>query len=480
VSKNPNLHYLSCIENGLTAIDVTENPNLFLFECSWNELTSLDISKNPLLNQLWASHNKLSSLDISLNPGLGMFTCHDNPGDETTFTVKAWFDNNSIPSGTAPPGSWYTECDFTRGSWEYDGKTITVDYILSGTLPPDPGYYASTDYSADGSVTQLQAATEGAGIDLVLMGDGYSDRLIDDGTYGRAMAFAMESFFTEEPYKSHREMFNVWSVTAVSKNELFAADSSTALSGRLDVETTLIEGNHQACVDYALKIIPEERMDRTSIIVILNDTSWHGTCYMFSSSVLNDYGDGLSISYFSAGRDGYQFRQLLNHEANGHGFAKLADEYWYDDSGTITDKASVEYAQMSMFGWWKNIDTTPDRRLVKWTRFLTDPRYSSQRLGVYEGGYVFARGVWRPSENSIMRYNTGGFNAPSREAVYYKIRRLAYGESWQYDYETFVAWDMTHYSASPYSSGTAGTAVKTPAGHTPPVIFTRHWREMLD
>ena len=37
--------------------------------------------------------------------------------------------------------------------------------------------------------------------------------------------------------------------------------------------------------------------------------------------------------------------------------------------------------------------------------------------------------------------NKGKFNAPSREAIYYRIHKLAYGASWKYDYETFVSWD---------------------------------------
>ena len=40
-----------------------------------------------------------------------------------------------------------------------------------------------------------------------------------------------------------------------------------------------------------------------------------------------------------------------------------------------------------------------------------------------------------------MRYNIGGFNAPSREAIYYRIHKLAYGVEWQYNYEEFVTYD---------------------------------------
>ena len=69
--------------------------------------------------------------------------------------------------------------------------------------------YESTDFSKDGEVKTLQTATVGNGIDIVLMGDAYSDRLVADGTYDNAMNTAMEKFFDVEPYKSFRDHFNV-------------------------------------------------------------------------------------------------------------------------------------------------------------------------------------------------------------------------------------------------------------------------------
>ncbi len=40
-----------------------------------------------------------------------------------------------------------------------------------------------------------------------------------------------------------------------------------------------------------------------------------------------------------------------------------------------------------------------------------------------------------------MRNIRNGFNAPSREAVWYRIHKLAYGDEWEYDYEEFVKYD---------------------------------------
>ena len=44
--------------------------------------------------------------------------------------------------------------------------------------------YESEDYSADGQTEMLQEATEGEGIPIVLMGDGFTDADIADSTYG--------------------------------------------------------------------------------------------------------------------------------------------------------------------------------------------------------------------------------------------------------------------------------------------------------
>ena len=65
-------------------------------------------------------------------------------------------------------------------------------------------------------------------------------------------------------------------------------------------------------------------------------------------------------------------------------------------------------------------------------------------MGVFEGAATWQTGVWRPSETSIMLSNEGVFNAPSREAIYYRIHKLAYGMEWVYDYETFVEYDAVN------------------------------------
>ena len=193
--------------------------------------------------------------------------------------------------------------------------------------------YESSDYSKDGEVTALQTATRGNGINIVLLGDAFSDRLVADGTYDGTMRKAMEHFFSEEPYKSFRDLFNVYAVNVVSKNEAYGSGAQTALDGFFG-DGTHVGGNDDKCRQYAMKVpgITYDNIDNALIIVMMNRTYYAGTCYMYYPSS-GDYGQGLSIAYFPLGTDDGMFGQLLHHEAGGHGFPKLADEYAYEEYG---------------------------------------------------------------------------------------------------------------------------------------------------
>ena len=339
---------------------------------------------------------------------------------------------------------------------------------------PKPDYYISTDYSQDGVVTTLQTATKGNGIDIVLMGDAYSDRQIADGTYRTDMEYIYNNIFTEEPYKSFRDYFNVQYVNVVSATEGYEY-GNTALAGYFG-DGTLVGGNDNAVFNYALNAISENEMNEALLIVAMNSDAYAGTCYMYYPDNNAGYGNGVSVAYFPRGGDETTFAQLLHHEACGHGFAKLADEYAYD--GYIPLSLVEHYAlYQKIAGWWKNVDFTNDLSQIRWSHFLNDSRYQYDGLGAYEGGLTYRSGVWRPTENSIMRYNTGGFNAPSREAIYYRIHKLAYGNSWQYDYEEFVEWDARNRKTEAEMSRAPYRAPANFKHTAPPVVIKGSWRD---
>ena len=78
LSKNTALTHLYCWYNQLTALDVSKNTALTDLACWSNQLTTLDVSKNTALNQLWCYNNQITTLNVSNNTALTWLYCHGN------------------------------------------------------------------------------------------------------------------------------------------------------------------------------------------------------------------------------------------------------------------------------------------------------------------------------------------------------------------------------------------------------------------
>lgn len=406
-------------------------------------------------------------------------------GDEDTYksnlSTLPWMVIRESPTQSLNFYPFFMVVD-DKGAVVYWGKGLQggtfsrLSAFLNDVLVFDD-IYCSSDYSRDGKVIQLQKATKGQGINIVLMGDAYSDRQIANGTYDLLMKRARDQFFTAEPFKSFKEYFNVYQVYAVSKNEGYFYEGSESTFSAYFGDGTFVGGDNLKVFEYAQKAIPEKLIDDALIIVLMNSERYAGTCSMyFPDDDSGDYGAGASISYLPA-RSGNtnQFTEVMLHEAGGHGFAKLADEYVNYDT-LVPDSEVQETKAMWKWGWMKNVDFTSDAGKIRWSHFISDTSYSSDDVGIYEGALLYQRGVWRSSENSIMRDNTGGFNAPSREAIYYRIHKLAYGSSWKYNFEDFVKYD----AINRIKTKAPDAAAAERRGFTPtaaPVVYQHSWKE---
>ena len=78
LSNNSKLEILSCGSNQLTSLDLSKNSGLIMLYCGSNQLTSLDLSNNSKLETLSCGSNKLTSLDLSNNSGLTSLDCNSN------------------------------------------------------------------------------------------------------------------------------------------------------------------------------------------------------------------------------------------------------------------------------------------------------------------------------------------------------------------------------------------------------------------
>ena len=350
--------------------------------------------------------------------------------------------------------------------------------------------YESTDYDVDGKVTVLQKASVGLGVDLVITGDGYSDRLIEDGTFADAVQQAVEDFFSVEPYKSMRDRFNIYRIDAVSKNEEFFNGCSTTFSSDF-VGATALTGDNEKALEYAAKAVEESRMDDVVVLVLVNSGLSGGTAYMMSAET-DHYAAGSSVAwvpYKNMTVSGGISRnaQVLIHETGGHGFGKLNDEYSLNYYGGPDEEMIKYIKECHKKNLFVNVDVTGDPNEVLWSRYIGDDRFAQENIGVYKGGASYFDGIWRPTENSVMRTNSlnknNFFNAPSRAQIYTRIMKLSEGQDWQFDYETFVKWDQAHPTKQSTSPATRANYVEVDeaeyeiCGH--PVIINKTWSQMI-
>ena len=325
-------------------------------------------------------------------------------------------------------------------------------------------YYTSTDYSRDGEVVTLQEATEGNGINLIFMGEAFVDKDMEPGgLYEQTMKKAMEQFFIREPYKSFRNRFNVYAIKAVSANSAFVDGASHA-----------INHNNKKCFEYAQKI--ENPNDNPLMVtVIYRDFIWTAS---MSAGSTKQYEDGSFVAYiYTSTTD----TGVLMHEAGGHGFGQLWDEYIGIESALSESSRAGVDNMWNNWGIGANVDWRNDRSTVKWSHFLNDSRYENEELGIFEGA-LYRYGIYRPSYTSMMSNASSPFNAPSREHIYKRIMQRSEGADWKYDYEEFVKYDeinrksATRAAVRPLSEAEKKEYAKK---HCPPTLIKGTWRDEM-
>ena len=517
LGNNPDLEYLYCEKNKISELELSNNKKLEGLNVNDNNLTSLTVNCCPEIKTLKANNNLIKEMDISELTSLFDFYCSGNPL-ETLYVFDGQIDalfEKEIPSTTkivvkgTEPGEdevfTVTPTLFDIDGYEQD-ITMTVTANISYSIDSQPEWiskksdnsgvytftvsanttsssrsgeiifknvnnsfltvtvkqgiqtYTSSDYSQDGQVTRIHSATVGKGIDVVFVGDAFADK--DQDLFNKYVKLGKEAFFTEEPFRSTKDRFNIYRIGSVSKNGIITQEGGdTKFSAQFE-QGTYVGGDNNLVNSFVKASIPSVDLTKTIIFVIINKAKYAGTCHMYSNNQ--------AVCYVPLCRNENEYAQTLRHEGCGHGFGKLADEYFYDSMGRIPDDKVSELKKWKGFayGFYENVDLTSDPNTILWSKFISDSRYSG-KVSVYEGGYTYPYGVYRPTDNSIMRYNTGGFNAPSREAIYKKIMKFSEGNAWTYDYETFVAFDAPARSAEAVTRAAAQCAAVDKANFIP-------------
>ena len=290
---------------------------------------------------------------------------------------------------------------------------------------------ASSSY-CDKETVKLQSATVGKGVNIIIMGDGYTQKDMNRGTgkYELDMHKAADAFFSVYPYNIYRDHFNVYMITAISNQEGISNESTnTIIDTKFEAlweggRSTGIECNDEIVVEYLNEVIglpASVGIHDLTVIMPINANIYAGTCVMYyETSFRSNYGNGFSISMCPTGSD---FEEVVVHEAGGHGFAKLTDEYIYYRNVTILDDTKDKINSLKRFGWYENVDFYSDIIQTSWNGFADLSKYSM--VSTYEGAVLYGKGIWRPEYNSCMNNNILYFNAPSRWAQVRRIKRLA-------------------------------------------------------
>lgn len=294
------------------------------------------------------------------------------------------------------------------------------------------------EYGEDEWIT-LQKATKGnnGGINIVLLGDGFNAKDIASGKYLKDIKQEVEYFFGIEPYKTYRDYFNVYTAIPLS-TESGIGTVNTIRYNRFNTTFTGgvgLKADYDEVFNYALgaPTVNKSNLNQTLIIMVPNSTDYGGICQMWE--------DGSAIAFCPQSTYGYPLdtRGVIQHEAGGHGFGKLGDEYIYHnafiDFCDCTCCGHVfEFNAAKSLGWFDNLELTGKMHSVGWSHLIFDDRYSDI-VDIYEGGYMHNRDVFRSEPNSCMNNDIPYYSTISRESIVKRIKAYA-GET--YSFEDFV------------------------------------------
>ena len=346
------------------------------------------------------------------------------------------------------------------------GNAITCNYVVQ-----------QFDYEhEEDSQVQLLKHTKGNGVKIVFIGDGYDAEDIATRAYLNDVEEGMEYFFGIEPYKTYKEYFDVYIDFPMSYESGVCSNVNIWRTTKFD--TTYGAGNNgrlkvnfddmmsYVMNDVAGTVVNAENVNKTLIISILNSDVYEGLTCMWST--------GAAIAAVPHSRYGYpnDYRGLIQHEAGGHGFGKLADEYIYHRANIhrcpcICCPHVDDFNWGKSIGWYRNVSLNGRHREVDWSHLIFDDRYQDI-VDIYEGGFYHSEGVYRSELNSCMNNNVPYYSTVSRQEMVERIMKYSGGT---FDFETFVSKDSREMGDKFLTrSSFAGSSSQAIEGNAPIIV----------
>lgn len=313
-------------------------------------------------------------------------------------------------SATAVPRIYY---DYLEGDTLSGGSIVadptnplharidTAEAAGSGTTTGAAGLsYSGAQVGASSSSTPIVNNGPSANrIDIVFVGDGYTEEEMP--SYASDVARIVPQFFNKEPLKEYASYFNVHRVDVISAESGVDNDPTTGIfkNTALDMQYNCSGIARLLCVNVTKaynQALSAPEVDQ--ILAIANSSTYGGAGYAASDLAVFAGKNNSSI-------------EIGIHEF-GHSFAELADEYDYGGPTVYEGGEPIE-PNVSKLN-----SAAMDAQQSKWYRWLDTPA-----VDTFEGAKYSRQGIYRPTDNSIMRSLGRPFEAVNAEQLIYNMYR---------------------------------------------------------
>ena len=240
-------------------------------------------------------------------------------------------------------------------------------------------------------------------IDLVFVGDGYTTA--DLPTYQNHVNNVVGGLFSSEPLTSYIDYFAVHRIDVVSNESGVDNDPSQGIlrDTALDMQFWCSGIERLLCVSVgAAYSYANNAPDVDQVIALANTTKYGGAGYLSSNLATSSGGNGAAI-------------EIVKHEL-GHSLGRLADEYTY---GGPTNWPGGEPSGRNVSTYDAPTMAANGRKWADWLG-ASAPGFDGT-IGTFEGAQYSVNGIYRPSNNSLMRSLGRNFNLVGAEQVLKEI-----------------------------------------------------------
>lgn len=286
--------------------------------------------------------------------------------------------------------------ELAHACWPGEDGQLTGRRIPVETL--DPETVALREHLANRDLLRGSVPDR---IDIVFVGDGYTAS--QQALFQSDVDNIVADLFQYEPFITYEPFFRIHRVEVISNESGVDNDPTQGIFRDTALDMAFWCGG----TERALCVSVNKALSRAGagvatdvdqVVAIANTTKYGGVGYPSSNACT------------SSGRNSAA-TQIVIHEL-GHSLGNLADEYTYGGPTTYTG-GELGPADVSIYNQAQQV-----AQQRKWWRWMgeVNPLFDGP-VGTYEGGNYSEFGVYRPSNNSMMRSLGRRFNLPSAEEL---------------------------------------------------------------